>query len=278
VNGTLTGIGTLSTRPITIPNGVNSAGVVVGTSNLADMSMPLQYNRAFITQAGVPADLLSGTAANNSTAIAINDAGQVLGTNITGSFLWQGGTAAALFPASMGKAAALAANGAVAGNGADAKAFLYKDGTITPCGTLGTGASSTAAGINDAGDVVGSALIAPVVGGQPAENHAFVCRAGAMTDLGTLYGAGTSGANDINNQGEIVGQNSDTANVVRGSTSHAFVHRGGHMINLSDKIPTGSSFTALTYAFAINDAGQIIGRGVKGDAAHSYAFLLTPRR
>src|SRR6185295_9028567 len=80
-SGTLTGIGMPAGRPIVVPNGVNVAGVVAGTTNLTTLSMPLQYNRAFITQNGTAAELLPGTAGDNSTAIAINDAGQVLGTH-----------------------------------------------------------------------------------------------------------------------------------------------------------------------------------------------------
>jgi probable HAF family extracellular repeat protein len=276
-DGTLTDIGTVPSRPIIAPNGINNAGIIVGTSSLTSMTMPLQINRAFITMNGMAAELLPGTPGDNSTAIAINDANQVLGTHLAGSFLWDDGTLTELFPASMGKAAALGNNAVVAGNGADSKAFLWKGGTVTACGTLGTGTSSVAMGINDAGDIVGNALVAPIAVGQTGVSHAFECSAGVMTDLGTLYGAGSSGATDINNKGDVVGQNTDTTNMVHGAASHAFLYRNGQMTNLSDRIPAGSDFTVLDYAFAINDAGQIVGRGFKADPTRAYAFLLTPK-
>ena len=39
-SGTLTGIGMPAGRPIVIPNGINAAGVVAGTTNLTTLSMP----------------------------------------------------------------------------------------------------------------------------------------------------------------------------------------------------------------------------------------------
>ena len=63
-------------------------------------------------------------------------------------------------------------------------------------GTLG-GASSSAYGINDSGQVVGQA---DTPGGQ---HHAFLYNGGKMIDLGTLGGANSS-AHDINDSGQIV--------------------------------------------------------------------------
>lgn len=75
--------------------------------------------------------------------------------------------------------------------------------SITDLGTLG-GASSTACGINDLGQVVGKSAI---VTGQL---RAFLWQNGIITDLGTLPGLSFSEARAVNNRGQVVGDSSPT--------------------------------------------------------------------
>lgn len=70
--------------------------------------------------------------------------------------------------------------GRFAVDGHSAHAELYR---LTDLGTLG-GSSSSAFGINDTGQVVGSSAIA-----GDAVQHAFLYSNGSMADLGTLGGA-----------------------------------------------------------------------------------------
>ena len=98
-------------------------------------------------------------------------------------------------------------------------------------GTLG-GASSSAYGINDSGQVVGQA---DTRGGQ---HHAFLYNDGKMIDLGTLGGANSS-AHDINDSGQIVGS-ADTSS----GQSHAFLYSGGKMIDLGT---LGGGYSAAYY-------------------------------
>ena len=123
---------------------------------------------------------------------------------------------------------------------------------VTDLGTLG-GNSSIAFGINDLGQIVGSAAIA----GNSAQ-HAFVYSNGTMTDLGALggnYGIATA----INNLGQVVGIGGNV-----GGPYQAFVYSGRVMT----PILTGLDATP----YSINDSGQIVGNYLDGQGNLS-AFL-----
>src|SRR4051812_22290715 len=87
-------------------------------------------------------------------------------------------------------------------------AVLWEGGSIKDLHALGTlgGTSSTAYGVNDAGQIVGQASTE-----NNAEFHAVLWEAnGAITDLGTLGGYGS--AYSINGNGGAVGQSNLTGN------------------------------------------------------------------
>src|SRR5207302_4587432 len=91
----------------------------------------------------------------------------------------------------------------------DKHAFLYENGIMTDLGTLPGDTSSSAAAINDRGQIVGTS-------GFPGE-HAFLFDNGVMIGLPTLPGGHFSGALGINNHGEIVGS-SDATNALSHAT------------------------------------------------------------
>ena len=94
-------------------------------------------------------------------------------------------------------------------------------------------------------------------------DHAFLY-SGMMTDLGTLGGA-TSSAAGINNLDQIVGDslNSD-------GSDHAFLYKNSTMYDLNQLLRRVRHWMDLNNAYAINDAGWIVGTGNNG------GFLLTP--
>jgi probable HAF family extracellular repeat protein len=128
-------------------------------------------------------------------------------------------------------------------NGTHAVRFEL-NGAITDLGTLG-GTNSSAADINEAGDIVGMAQDA---GGS---TRAFLMLAGGrMADLGTLGGK-ESRANRINNKRQIAGS-STTANGER----HAFFFSDGQMVDLGTLGGTSSE------ALGLNEAGIVVGTSV----------------
>ena len=142
-------------------------------------------------------------------------------------------------------------------------AFLWTPaGGMSYLGTLG-GSRSVAEAINNAGQVVGAADLAT------SAQRAFVWTAdGGMIGLGVLGelfpGFAFSGAHDINELGHVVG-----VTTVQGG-SHAFLWTpAGGMVSLGTLGGPNSS------AWAINDAGQIVGRSDTA-GGEEHAFLWTP--
>jgi probable HAF family extracellular repeat protein len=176
----------------------------------------------------------------SSSALGINDAGQVVGFASTSEGV--------------------------------AHAFLYERSATPQMQDLGTlgGNYSSAWDINDAEQVVGNSdtSIFPY-------NHAFLYERSAtpqMQDLGTL-GGNTAGAHDINDAGQVVGVSTTSS-----GSFHAFLHERSatpKMQDLNSLIPPHSGWS-LEEARAINQRGQIVGLGERN--GHNHAFLLTPRK
>lgn len=244
--------------------GINSIGQVTGVSNQSGTSSGLRAFRTsatgLISDPGTNLGVLPG--ADFSWGYAINATGQVTGqsgllgvsqrvfrTTSNGTLNDAGSDIGVLpsFPSGTGRAINLF--GQVAGycsDGSIQRAFRTSpmgrvDDIGTDLGTLG-GSSSSAYGMNDAGQVVGSS--------NPAGSsalHAFRTSATGRisdsgTDLGALPGFTSSVAFAINNSGIVVGQ-----------SGRAFIY-DNTMRDLNDLIPIGSGWL-LTSANAINDLG-----------------------
>ena len=283
-------------------NGLNNAGDVAGnlpSSSCAGLSFCgfIRYSNGQTTILGA---LPGGT---NSTATAINDAGQVVGASGTMPFLYSNGqmTSLDLLPgADHGVAFAINNGGQAVGysrGSTGSYAMLWSNGQMTSFGMPGdlTGATD----INDSGEVVGGSafrgaflysngqitwlgtMIALVAinngsqavgaGGPNNTAQAVLYSNGQMTSLGTLPGDTTSLARNINNEGQVVGVSELLNN--QNNPERAFLYSSGTMYDLNDLIVDGSGWTLET-AWDINDSSQIIGNGTFNNQSHS--FLLTP--
>ncbi len=139
------------------------------------------------------------------------------------------------------------------------KACLWSNGVLTDIGTLG-GSVAESQDINNFGHIVGWST------NTDGLERAFLWRNGVMENLGSISpDSYQSHAYGINDRDEVVGSSEGTA----------WLWRNGTLFNLSLFIPPNSEWLWLNSAQAINNRGQIIGRGILA-SGQQRAFLMTP--
>ena len=208
------------------------------------------------------------------TGVAINDAGQVVGTlqspgQDPRAYLWTpGGSVQDLGTLGGTRSVAYAINelGQVAGVSTtatgQAHAFLWTPGQgMQDLGTLPGAISSTARGINDNGQVVGESLFPKVLPTEP-QRHAFLWTPGAgMQDLGALgQGLTSSVAYDINNAGQVVGRSFSADQIVFPPTDPEFLSRAFLWSPSQGMQDLGALSGGHAVAYAVNDASQVVGK------------------
>ncbi|MCC5667877.1 DUF3466 family protein [Nostoc sp. CHAB 5784] len=247
--------------------GINNLGQVVGNSV---SSNNFTGNNPFLYSNGITQPL----SIRNAIPYAINDRTQIVGGGSgLGPFLYSDGIVTSIgTPDNV--AYGLNNLGQVVGFLGSNTGFLYQNGQTTNLGALPVDQYSVANDINDLGQVVGSSGFTGVDDGR-----AFLYSSSTgIQDLGRLrptdlfsVGAG------INNLGQAVGFSGANGNffAADGNGLRAFLYSDNTLYDLNDLIAPGldAGFT-LTAASAINNKGQIVGRGaVNGELR---AFLLTP--
>ena len=231
--------------------GINNKGQSMGyaENGTRDPACPapqvLDYEAVIWAQSGQIQELPPLPGDTVGFALGINDSGQVVGSS---------GSCAntPLVPQPIGP-----------------HAVLWEHGSPIDLGSLGGKLISTAAAINNRGEVVGASDVT----GDTALHSFLWTRKTGMQDLGTLPGdvnslPGATGG--INNRRQVVGWSCDSANNCR-----AYLWERNVMTDLNSLIPADSPLY-LVIAYAINDAGDIVGQAVQKDTGDIHAFLLKP--
>jgi probable HAF family extracellular repeat protein len=254
-------------------------GRIVGSSDLPAGADGISISHAFLWTNGTLTDLgtLPGTA--NSSATAINAAGDIIGVSFDPQepaigVVWQdgiilelGGVDPRLFwPITIEDTGVIV--GAVGMVGGDPTATIWRNGVFTLLPEPDA-AISMARDMNDGGVVVGMVFMAA---GQ--QSHATMWVDGVMVDLGIPENFWHSDAFAVNNLGQVVGvgRPRGSANDVP-QEPHGMLWWNGEVIDLTEALVNGDGWV-LELVMDINDQGQIVGIGRFN--GQQRAFLLTP--
>jgi probable HAF family extracellular repeat protein len=255
VSYTVTTLGTLGGNE-TSAMALNEAGEVVGNSKCA-LSVTLgkkaakTYGHAFLWKQGKMQDLDKDTSIPVSGATAINNQGEIVGTNGK-ACLWKGGHCQSLGSLPGGvpggefsMADSINNNEQVCGLSLTPHgrhAFLWQNGKMTDL-TPDNHVNSEAKFINDRGQMLG------YYQKGPHREQAAYWSQGKTTMLGYLPGGKFSDASCINSAGQIVGSADDGAGNIR-----AFLWTSKHGMVRLNAPASGDS-----RAGGINRIGQIVG-------------------
>jgi probable HAF family extracellular repeat protein len=224
---TLIDIGTLG-GPGSYAAAVSNDGTVVGCADvLPSGAHAFAWKNGAMRDLGLASDATEGS----SCALAVNDRGVIAGRSATREIVvWNGRSVERL--GVQGEVGGINSAGVLVGSyetGGLSRAFVYRNGAITPIGSEGE--YSHAAAINSRDQVAGS-----------ASGRAFIYESGAIRFLEA------TAARDLNDVGVVVGQAASAY-----GQPFAFVYRGGAI----EALPAPSYSTAK----AVNLRGQVVGSG-----------------
>ena len=196
------------------------------------------------------------------------------------AFLYSGGKMKDLGPPGAYQSSAIAINnsGQIIGgyyvSAANAGEFVITNGKMTTL-PVPSGASGVAAfGINAGGEIAGAIFFS-----SGAPSHAAKFANGVWTDLGAIIGASASRATSVNLSGVMVGTAffpQTQYHPPKPGKHVPFLSTAGGLVNLNTLIPSGTGFI-LTDAIAINDSGQILCDATNAAGVSEHAVLLSPK-
>ena len=239
---------------------VNRSGQAVGVSFISISLKGLGPPQPVLWDASGPVAL----AENGGQALAVNDAGVVVGYVGSNAMLWGNGVPLEVFSDRFTVAMDVAMDGRVVGtmgspSGPElATAAFWQTGRISKL-ELPLGSDYVyEVHINDAGQI-----IAGVWNAKDKSVRSFLIDANGATDLGSLGGPATW-AHAINATGQIVG----TSLTAKGE-AHAFLWEGGQMRDL------GGLGGSWSHAWGINSHGEVVGESaLPGDLEwHAVAWV-----
>lgn len=256
-SGTFTNLGVLAgatptgIRPASDALDINAAGVATGTATSGAGTIPSETDNIDVyTGTASPVTDIDGDitiVTRGDYGRAINDAGKIAGSN----------------------------------EAAKATLFSGASETIILAGTIYAGEASTAADLNESGQVVGSTI---------ATNKAFLYDVsdGSVAIIPQI-GAGTRmSALALNESGDVVGKGDRTTGVSGAARGYVYLDADGasyiledHIVDLSTPaVPGLSDWGTLGTAWGINDAGWIVGQGERRFDGATFptnrAYLLIP--
>jgi probable HAF family extracellular repeat protein len=224
-------IGTLPGDASSVASGINTSGVVVGTSTPA--TQKLYVSQAFVYRNGVMQgipQLRNLTNFLGATAQGINDSGVIVGSVGVKGFL-----------------------------GAATSSYMFDGTNLTLFATIHGYENSVAAAINAKGTVVGYRASFSFSINAPLRAYSY--SGGNLVDLGTLYPNDTfssSVALAINSPGVAVGYSQASQGRL---PPQAVAFANGSVGNLNRLLPANSGWT-LEVAEGIDDLGNIVGIGL----------------
>ena len=282
-NGVMINIGSLGN-----PSGISFAHAINNLTQICGTSPPENAQQhTFRWQDGIMEDLgtLGGV---TSQGYDINDLGDVVGwsylpgSSLSHPVLWTGGKIVDLgalaegldtYARGINKYQEIVGYGSISNS--VPRGLLWRNGEMFELPLLEGATKSSAYNINDDGAVVGTIKVAEGV------RHPVIWLSKDFPDI-TIIDLGlpeefSSGlCENLNNVGQVVGWYLAYC----GEEDYCpfpFIWQNGELKMLDDLIPPDSGWD-LRFAVAINDLGQIVGRGLPpgGDPEARHAFLLNP--